>query len=365
MGGISLPKIKIPKFNLSFSKGQLAIIGLDIGSHAVKMCQVAKKGSGYQLLSLGSAVVPVGAVENGILQEPESVIRVITSLLKNLGIKEKRAAISISGYSVIVKKINLGVMDEDELEEYLQTEVGQYIPFDIDDVYIDYQDLKTNTEEYDRTDIMLVAAKKDVVDGYVTMLKSAGLDAILVDVDGFALENAYEANFSLKENIALVDIGATKMSINVVSRGASVLARDVVIGSRQLTEQIQNQFSLDIEEAEALKIGTVPAEEKQQVLEEIFVNTCTQWALEIKKAIDLFYSNNPEATLNKLILSGGGSRVNGLDRFLHDETGIATEVFNPFTRFAADQKRIDPGYLKYIAPEMAISVGLAVRPPEL
>jgi len=365
MGGLPLPKIKLPEIQLLSSRKEQYPLGLDIGSHAIKICQVAKSGDDFKLVSLGSAKLPEGAVEDGILQEPEEVARIITTLMKNLKLKEKKVAISISGYSVIVKKINLSVMEEKDLDDYIQTEVGQYIPFDIEDVYLDYQDLHTNTEEYDRTDVMLVAAKKEVVDGYLAMLQSAGLKVVIVDIGGFALENIYDANYSLDENVALVDIGATKMSINIVSQGISVLARDVVVGSRQLTDQIQNRFGITSDEAEGLKMGYEPVEEKQKDLDEIFAGTCTQWALELKKAIDLYYTNNPDMALNKIILSGGGSRVQGLDQFLAEEIGLEVEHLNPFIKIQADFKNIDQEYLKNIGPEMAIALGLAIRPSEL
>lgn len=365
MGGFSLSKIKLPQLKLLSAKKEQFPVGLDIGSHSIKICQVAKSGDDFKLLSLGSSKLPEGAVEDGILQEPEEVANIIKSLFKNLKLKEKRVAISISGYSVIVKKINLAVMEEADLDEYIQTEVGQYIPFDIEDVFLDYQDLHTNTEDYDRTDIMLVAAKKEVVEGYLSMLQSAGLKVVIVDIGGFALENIYDTNYSLNENVVLVDIGATKMSINIVSQGISVLARDVVVGSRQLTDQIQNRFGITIEEAEGLKMGYEPVEEKQKDLDEIYANTCTQWALELKKAIDLYYTNNPDMTLNKIILSGGGSRIQGLDQFFAEEIGLQVEQLNPFAKIKADSKNIDQTYLNYIGPEMAIALGLAIRPSEL
>jgi type IV pilus assembly protein PilM len=365
MGGLSLPQIKLPKLNFLSSKKEHFPVGLDIGSHSIKLSQVTKSGDEFKLLSLGSSKLPEGAVEDGILQEPEEVAKIISALYKNLKLKEKRVAISISGYSVIVKKINLSVMEENDLDEYIQTEVGQYIPFDIEDVFLDYQDLHTNTEDYDRTDVMLVAAKKEVVEGYLSMLQSAGLKAVIVDIGGFALENIYDANYSLDENVVLVDIGATKMSINIVSQGISVLARDVVVGSRQLTDQIQNRFGSTIEEAEGLKMGYEPVEEKQKDLDEIYTNTCTQWALELKKAIDLYYTNNPDMALNKIVLSGGGSRIQGLDQFLAEEIGLNVELLNPFAKFNTDSKNIDKAYLNYIGPEMAIALGLAIRPSEL
>lgn len=360
MGGLPLPQFKF----LSVAKEQYPV-GIDIGSHAIKVCKIVKAGDAFKLMSLGSAMLPEGAVEDGILQEPEEVANITKTLFKNLKLKDKKVAISISGYSVIVKKINLSVMDDKELYKYIQNEVGQYIPFDIEDVYLDYQDLHTNTEDNDRTDVMLVAAKKEVVEGYLSMLQSAGLNVVIVDIGGFALENIYEANYSLDENVALVDIGATKMSINIVSQGISVMARDVVVGSRQLTDQIQNRFGIDAEEAEGLKIGYEPVEEKQKDLDEIYANTCTQWALELKKAIDLYYTNNPDMTLNKIILSGGGSRIQGLDHFFAEEIGLQVEQLNPFAKIKSDSKNIDQEYMNYVGPEMAVAMGLAIRPSEL
>ena len=365
MAKLTLPNVKLPALHIpSFGKQKLSI-GLDIGSHAVKICEMTDTGKGFQLLSFGSAILPPEAMEDGALQDPEAVAKVISALIKNLKIKGKKVAISISGYSVIVKKINLAVMSEEELEDHIQSEAEQYIPFDIDDVYLDFQDLKTNTEEEDRTDVMLVAAKKDVVDGYLDMLKNAGLQTVVVDVDAFALENAYGANFGTEGNVALIDIGASKMNINIVSQGTSILARDVVLGSRQLTEQIQNHFSLDFEEAESIKVGQTAAGDRQEELEGIFASACGQWITEIKRALDFYYSNHPEEKIDKIVLSGGGAKINGLDQFFHNETGIPVQIFNPFINAETDPTKIDPLYLKFMAPEMALSAGLATRPVEV
>jgi len=348
--------------NLPFLSREQLVVGVDIGSHAVKVCQLKRTEKGYAVATLGSSVLPEGAVDDGALNEPEAVAKIISELFKNLKIKSKKVGFSISGYSVIVKKVNLNVMEDDKLEEHIMAEAEQYIPFDIEDVYLDFQDLKTNTPDSDRTDVMLVAAKKEIIDGYLEMLQSLGLQPVIVDVDGFALENTYEYNHPKNENVALVDIGASKMNINILSGGISVVARDIVVGSRQLTDQIQNAFDLTYEEAEALKLGNVPANEKQPQIETIFTSTCTQWVLEIKKAIDLYHSNHPDEPLTKLVLSGGGSKVLGLTDFLTSETSLPVELFNPFENMVVNSKMIDPEYLKAIGPEMAIATGIAIRP---
>ena len=337
------------------------ITGVDIGSHAVKICQLQKAGKGFKLVAVGSTAIPAGAVEDGVLQEPEAVGKAIASLLKNLKIKSKRVGISISGYSVIVKKINLESMSDDALAEYIKAEAEQYIPFDIDEVYLDFQKLPTKREGSDRIDVMLVAAKREVVNDYLDMLNELKLKTVLVDVDGFALENIWESTAEKAENVALIDIGASKMNINIISEGVSVLARDVVVGSEKLTDQLANALDVDYQQAEKIKLGLVSADENSTKVGEIFTKICTQWVLEIKKAIDLYLANNPDKLLTSLVVSGGGSKVNGLLDFIARETGLKVVHFNPFASMSLDEKKIDRQYLNSIGPEMAIAAGLAIR----
>lgn len=359
MGRISLPDIN---FSLPFLGRQKLCVGIDIGSHSIKACHLEPASDGYRLVGLGSAILPSGSVEDGVLQDPDAVAEALKKLAANLRIKGRKVAISVSGYSVIVKKISLAVMDDEELSSHIEAEAEQYIPFDIDDVYLDYADLKTNAEDEDRTDVMLVAAKRDMVDGYLEMLKTVGLKPVVVDVDAFALENAYGANFGGgNEIVALVDIGASKMNINIVSRGTSLLARDVVLGSRLITEQIQSHFDISFEEAEAIKLGQEEAGERKKDIEDICVTVCTQWITEVKRALDFYYSNHPDERIDKMILSGGGAKVKGVAQLFSEETGLRTEVFNPFARAEADPGKIDPDYMKFMGPEMALACGLATR----
>lgn len=362
---LQLPSLFKGSLSLPFAKAQPLSIGLDIGSHSIKICEFTQTSrGGYRLLSLGSALMPPDAMEDGALLDPDAVAKIIATLVGNLKIKGKKVAFSVSGYSVIVKKINLEVMSEAELEKHIHEEAEQYIPFDINDVYLDFQDLHTNTEGEERTDVMLVAAKREVVDGYLNMLRTAGLKPVVVDVDAFALENAFEANFGLDDNVMLIDIGASKMNINIISHGISTLARDVVLGSRQLTEQLQARLGLPYEEAEALKTGVQPAGDLQHDIERIFAESCRQWVTEIKRALDFYASNYPDAPIDKIVLSGGGARIAGLADFFAKETGVRVEIFNPFAKAEFDTTAIDPAYLKAIAPQMALAAGLATRPVE-
>jgi len=343
------------------AKKEKLITGIDIGSYAIKVCQLKRAGDNYKIESLGSAALPAGAVEDGILHEPLEVGKVLSALIKNLKIKNTKIGISISGHSVIVKKINLEQMTNDELAEYIKSEAEQYIPFDIDDVYIDFQKLPPKKDNPDRCDVMLVAAKKEVVNDYLEMLNGLKLNTVLVDVDGFALENIWETVSQRSENVALVDVGASKMNINIISSGVSVLARDVAAGSEHLTDKIMSAVGVEYTDAENIKLGIIPPGENQEILENIFNKVCTQWVLEIKKAIDLYQVNNPDKPLRSITLSGGGSKVNGFKEYLINETGLEVVTFNPFETMSYDRKKIDGHYISNVAPEMAIAAGLAIR----
>lgn len=363
MGKFQLPRLDI-HFSLPGLKKSALAVGLDIGSHAVKICEYGGGGEMPVLHKLGSARLPEGAVEDGVLQDAGAVGAVVKALMANLKIKSKDVAISMSGYSVIVKKITLAAMSDAELDEHIRNEAEQYIPFDIDDVYLDYQ-MVTSPGDDDQVDIMLVAAKKDVMDSYLAMLTDIGLRAVVVDVDAFALENAFDLAGLDKTNTALIDIGATKISINIIVDGASILARDVVMGSAEITRSIATRLGVEAEEAEGIKVGLrPPADDQRGELEEIFVDACSQWILEIKKALD-FYASTHSDPIDQIVISGGAAKIKGLTTFLEKETGITTILLDPFAGVKADAAVIDPDYLAAVAPEMAIAAGLARRKVEI
>ncbi len=347
-------------------------LGLDIGSHAVKVCELARRRDGVRLLSLGSARLPEGAVEDGLLQAPDVVGETIDRLLRNLKIKTKKVAISISGYSVIVKKINLPVMDDAAMDEHIRAEAEQYIPFDIDEVFVDFSNLHTDRGDSGRTEVLLVAAKRDVVTAYIEMLAAIGLSVSVVDVDVFALQNAYAEGAGKEENLALVDIGASKMSINMIVGGVSVLARDVALGGSQLTARIEGRLDVSGEEAEAIKVGVSPvADDKRQEVESVFAEFCGQWAGELDKAFANLSANQQRSAedegggaIDTIVLSGGGSRIQGFGRFLEKALGRQCRQLDPFAMVTFDSKRIDPEYVRYMSPEMAIAMGLALRETE-
>lgn len=345
-----------------FRKQKLSL-GVDIGSHTIKIAEIGSLHNGYELKNLGMAPVPREAIVEGAVKEPAQVAGIIGALVENLKTKAKKAAISIAGYSVIIKKINLPLMSEKELDNTIAVEAAQYIPFDVNDVYIDFQILgPIGDHRDDRMDVMLVAAKRETIDGYSDLIRDAGLTPTIVDVDAFALENAYEANYNpANENVALVDIGASKMNMNILINGMSAFTRDASFGGDQIAEEIRSRFGVPYEEAELIKFTGQIDESKKEELEEIFAGACALWTKEIKLAIDFYYANYPDYNLSKIVLSGGSAKIMGLNELLQMETDIPVEIFDPFSRINVDLKRFDPEYIQEMGPQATIAVGLALR----
>lgn len=340
-----------------------SLIGLDIGSYAVKVVHLIQSKGSYRLKELGISLLPPNVIVEGAIKDEEAVREAIKRLVSNLKVKVKSVATSIAGWSVIIKKVDLPQMTEEELADNIRVEAEQYIPFNVEDVNIDFQILGSSTEKTDRMEVMLVAAKKEVIDDYTNLLKKSGLTPQVIDVDFFALENAFEANYSAAESggVALVDIGANKMNINVLKNGVSMFNRDASIGGYQITEDIQQRFGLPYEEAEKVKLGLASDQVPVQDLEAIFVSAATGWSTEVKRAIDFFYATYPDETIGQILLSGGSSRLPGLDALFNKDTNIPVAYFNPLANIEADTKVFDQQYLDYIAPQMAVAVGLALR----
>ena len=225
-------------------------------------------------------------------------------------------------------------------------EAEQYIPFDSKDIYLDFQRLPARKAGSDRQDIMLVAAKKEVVNHYLDMLAALKLNPVLVDVDGFALSNIWGIVTSSNVNVALIDIGASKMNINIIADGVSVVARDVAVGSAQLTNRIAVDLDVDYDLAEKIKLGAVSVPEHEAKIRGIFTKVCSQWAMEIRKAVDLYRSNNQKRSLSHIVLSGGGAKVSGLSEYIAKEIDLPVQVFDPFDRIQVDEKRFDRQFTK-------------------
>jgi len=344
-----------------FSKAE-NLIGLDIGSHSVKLMQANTGNVTPRLMSMGVAPLPREAFSEGRLAKPEVVADAIRLLANHLKIKRRPVAVSISGYDVMIKKIELPTMTENELVERMHSELGQYIPYNIDEVDVDYQVIDVSKNRPNFMDVLLVAAKKESIADFNNLLKLSGFDPFVVDVDFFALSNSFEVTYGFgDERVALLDIGANKSIMNIAYKGLPVFTRSISIGGNQLTDAIKEFFNISFEEAESVKLGESVEKYPMRDLEEIFVSTITGWVAECRRALDFYDHNYPEEKIAAIYLSGGSCRIPGLDKVLRENMEIPVEIFNPISRVQYEVKQFDPAYVDYIGPQMAISLGLALR----
>lgn len=337
------------------------LIGLDIGSRTIKAAEIADSPKGRMLKRFGMIDLTPGLIEDGTINEPEEVAEKIKELFKTYNIHEKNVAVSIGGYSVIVKKINVQTMAEDQLQETIHYEAEQYIPFDISDVNIDFQILGPNENNPNQMNVFLVAAKKEVVNDYINLVNLAGLNPCIIDVEAFALQNVFEVNYEVKEeNVALIDIGASKTSLNILKGNNSVFMRDVSLGCGQINQKIISLVNCSFDEAETIKLGGQTEKISAEDLKEIVSGVVSDWCTEIRRAIDFFYSTYPEDQIKRIMLSGGGGNISDFRQLLANEASSEVTTINPFGNIVLDSS-FDPEYIQQIAPQAAITVGLAIR----
>ncbi|MGD0210822.1 MAG: type IV pilus assembly protein PilM [Desulfomonilia bacterium] len=339
------------------------LLGLDIGSQSIKMVDIAKTRSGYQLKSLGLGLIPAECIVDKDIMDSETVVDTIKNLRENLKVRVHGSATAISGHSVIVKKAELPLMSEGELRQTLLIEAEQYIPFDINDVYLDSFILGESLERTDMMDVLFVAAKKELVDDYTSAVRNAGLKPMLMDIDVFSLETMYEINYpdAAESIVALVDAGASMININVLKDGMSIFARDISMGGRQLTERIQREFSVSYERAENIKTGANIEGIDLEKINYIFKMAAETYVQEIRRTLDFFLSTMVNENIEKIYMSGGSSRIPGIIKLLEKQMEIPVELVNPFNNIKWDDRVFDPEYMAYIAPQMAVAVGLALR----
>jgi len=339
------------------------VIGLDIGTSSIKLVELSEGKTGYRLQSLGISPLPPEAIVDGALMDSVTIIDAIKELVRSAKTKTKDVVTSVSGHSVIVKKVTLPFMSRAELEESIKWEAERYIPFDINDVNLDFQILGTESENPEVMDVLLVAAKKDIINDYVSVLIEAGLNPVIIDVDAFALENMFAVNYEteLNETIAMANVGASITNINILKNNISAFTRDIFKGGNYITEEIQRQLHIDYEEAEKIKIGSKLEASSQPMIREVLQAASETLALEIANSLEFFQSTTTYEKISKIYLSGGGSKVKDFDTILEQQTGIPVENVNPFKKIEFSEKSFDIEYLREIGPMMAVGVGLATR----
>jgi type IV pilus assembly protein PilM len=341
-----------------------SLVGLDIGSSAVKAVELKPAGKGYKVAAFGSEPVPPDSIVDGAIIDGGAVAEAIRRLFGGRGIKTKEVAASLSGNAVIVKKITLPQMTEAELAESIYWEAEQYIPFDIQDVNLDYQILDKGGESGKGTmDVLLVAAKKEKIADYTGVIAQAGRTAVVVDVDAFALQNAYEVNYGIEPGtvVVLLNAGASATNINILNGEQSVFTRDISIGGNAYTEALQKELNLPFDLADQLKRGLpvdgVSFDDARPVLRAVSENVM----LEIQKTFDFFKATAASDRIDRIMLSGGASRAEGFTEMLTERFEAPVEGLDPFKRVGFDVKKFQVGSPAEVAPTAAVAVGLALR----
>jgi len=340
------------------------LIGLDIGSSAVKAVELKAGGKGsdeFQLVNIGLEPLPPEAIVDGAIMDSGAVIDAIQRLFQAQKIKTSDVATGVSGNAVIVKKISLPQMSTEELAESIHWEAEQYIPFDIQDVALDYEVIEGGGGG--NMDVLLVAVKKDKISDYTSAISQAGKNPAVVDVDVFALQNCYEVNYGIDPGrvVALLNVGASIMNINIIKGGTSIFNRDIAVGGNQYTDAIQKDLNLSFDQAEALKKGERVDGAAPENLHPILQVVSENIAMEIQKTFDFFRATSSEDRIDRIFLAGGTSKVQGLRDLLSERFEAGVEALNPFNSVTYNPRDFDPDFINDIAPSAAIAVGLAAR----
>jgi type IV pilus assembly protein PilM len=337
-------------------------IGLDLGSSYIKTIKLKESKGSYELELFDLYPLPPELIVDGSIIDSIRLVDSIKDMVKQAGIKTKDAVISISGHSsVIIKRISLPEMSEEDLSESIKFEAEQYVPFDIEDVNLDFQIIGPK-EEPGQMDVILVAVKKDIINEYISVIKEAGLNPIVVDIDAFALENMYGINYEIEpgKNVALLNIGASTINMSILKGGISVFTRDSSLGSNLHTEALQREYNITYENAEKLKRGepieNVSPEDAATVVE----SASEEILSEIIRSFDYYRSTTMHEDISEVIFSGGCALLSNFASMISEKTGIETRVAEPFRNIKIP-KKFEGTNIQEIAPVMAIAVGLALR----
>jgi len=342
-----------------------SLVGLDIGSSAIKLAEIVETPKGFILSRFSQIPLVTGVIVDGVPVEQQELAIKIKQLFKQSGCKRKSIVTSLSGHSVIIKKVNFPTMDEAELRDLIKDEAGKYLPFDnMAAVSYDFQVLGENEFNPNQMDVIIIAAKNEIVNSYTDAIQQAGYLPVIMDVDSFALETMYEENYDFEENemVVLANIGASITNINVLRGGASVFTRDFMLAGNAVTEAIGQKMGVAFEQAERIKIdGPDGDQAAQKEFRESLLYYAEPICSEIERSVDYFRSTYGGEFLKRIIISGGSARIPGIVSDLTQRLGLEAEIANPFKKIGYDEKSLSQGTIEEIAPIAAVGVGLALR----
>lgn len=347
-----------------FTKKKPPLIGVDISSSAVKVLELSKQGDHYRVERYAVEPLPQNAVVEHKIAEVEPVAAAVQRAVKRSGTRLKHVAVAVPAIHVITKTIRMPAkMTDEERHAQIEMEADHYIPYPLDEVNLDWSVLGPSEANPEEVDVLMAACRKEIVDDYVAVVQEPGYSPVVVDVETFAMENAFSLiaqhmpGGGMEKTVAILDVGATTTTINVIHNNRSVYTRDHPFGGRQLTEEIQRRYGLSYEEAGlAKKQGGLPDNYQTDVLRPFMEAMCQ----EIMRALQFFYSSTPFNSVDQILLAGGCAQIPGIDELVAARLGVPAIVANPFAAMSL-ASRVKPQLLSNDAPSLMISCGLALR----
>jgi type IV pilus assembly protein PilM len=337
-----------------FGRGK-RVIALDIGSSEIKALECSPSGSSIQVSTFASTKIG----------NQNETIYAIKEILKAAGFRTKRVVTSVSGRSVIVRYVSMAQMPEEDLKQAIRFEADKYIPFEVEEVVMDTQILEDSVGDSDQAEmkVLLVAVRKSLIEEHLALLQEAGLQSTIIDVDAFALGNAFEmramaqGGLPPEKVVALIDIGANKTNINILKGPISYFTREVYLAGNDFTEAVSRKFNLDTQEAERLKCE--PGDQAPEV-EEAILPTLDDLGNEIQLSFD-YFENQFDRVVEEVYISGGSARLPGLQRAFEGAFEKSVVFWNPLENLEVKAERVDVNALNHYASQLAVSVGLASR----
>jgi type IV pilus assembly protein PilM len=330
------------------------------------LAEIISSSRGYVLNRFLHIPLPKGIITDGVLADPNALTLKIKELFRNSGCGRKGIVTSLAGNSVIIKKVTLDQINETELRDLIHDEAGKYLPFDnMDDVNYDFQILGDNSYNPNQMDIIIVAAKKDMVNSYLEAVTAAGLNVMIMDVAPFVLESVYEANYEFDndEIVVIINIGASTTGINVLKGGMSIFTRDFALAGNSITESLQEKYKVTFEEAEKIKIDGIPdgSDGDNVDLKNSILDFAQPICSEIERSIDYFRSTFGGEFIKHVLLAGGSAGIYNLTKNLSENLNVKTEIINPFLKIGYNKRKIDVNKLESIKPIAATAMGLGLR----
>lgn len=347
-----------------FRKGSSAVVGLDISSTAVKLLELSQSGSRYRVESYAVEPLPPNSVVEKSISDVEAVGEAVRRAVKRAGTRTKQCAVAVAGSAVITKVITMpSSLSENEMEAQIQLEADQYIPYPLEEVNLDFEILGESENTPDSVNVLLAASRSENVETRVAAAEMGGLSVKIVDVEAFAMENAFPllarqlSGFTEDRTVAIVDVGATMTTLNVMNKMKSIYTREQVFGGKQLTEEIQRRYGLSYEEAGlAKKQGGLPDNYEPEVLEPFKESMAQQ----VSRSLQFFFSSSQYDSVDHIVLAGGSASIPDVDDLVSRKTGITASIANPFADMSLSSK-VNPQNLANDAPAMLIACGLAMR----